>query len=193
MIMWLTPARNLNPGGWFEVQDIKFPMEYNDDNYPRDSAVHKWNEFIMESTLKFGRDADKVTGYKQQLIDAGFENVTEVQYKWPQNTWPKDRKLKEIGELNLRFCALVVSDFSLDISRRSRRNDVTLYFGTNGFNRRVASRELYLRAIRTQHGIVHASLGLDSRRVGGLSGGCQEKHEGYQDSWLLSDVSCILQ
>jgi len=73
-------------------------MEYNEETYPKDSAVQKWNELIMESTLKFGRAADMATGYKQQLIEAGFENVTEVLYKWPQNTWPKDPKMKEIGK-----------------------------------------------------------------------------------------------
>jgi hypothetical protein len=75
-------------------------MEYNDDNYPRNSAVEQWNNFIMEATIKFGRDANKATAYKQQLIDAGFENVTEVMYKWPQNMWPKDRRMKELGEFN---------------------------------------------------------------------------------------------
>jgi hypothetical protein len=81
----------------------------------------------MEATLKFGRDADKVTGYKQQLIDAGFENVTEVQYKWPQNTWPKDRKMKEIGELNFLSASLPLSYFSPRISTRSRRHILVPY------------------------------------------------------------------
>jgi len=28
---------------------------------------------------------------------AGFEDVVEMQYKWPQNRWPKDPKYKELG------------------------------------------------------------------------------------------------
>ena len=34
------------------------------------------------------------------LIEAGFDDVVEVRYKWPQNRWPKDKKLKELGELH---------------------------------------------------------------------------------------------
>jgi hypothetical protein len=91
-------VRNLAPGGWFEIQDIKFPMEYIDDLRPKGSAVEKWNDLILEATVKMGRPADWATGYKKQLIEAGFENVTEVQYKWPQNGWPRNRKMKELGK-----------------------------------------------------------------------------------------------
>jgi hypothetical protein len=34
---------------------------------------------------------------------AGFINVTETIYKWPSNRWPKDKKFKELGTLNLEF------------------------------------------------------------------------------------------
>lgn len=35
--------------------------------------------------------------YKQQLLDAGFQDVVQTEYKWPINTWAKDSKHKEIG------------------------------------------------------------------------------------------------
>lgn len=35
--------------------------------------------------------------YKQQMIDAGYQNVTQVEYKWPMNSWPKDKKYKQLG------------------------------------------------------------------------------------------------
>jgi hypothetical protein len=41
--------------------------------------------------------------YKAQMEVAGFVNVTETIYKWPSNRWPKDRKFKELGTLNLEF------------------------------------------------------------------------------------------
>lgn len=31
------------------------------------------------------------------MADAGFTNVTETIHKWPENTWAKDPKHKEIG------------------------------------------------------------------------------------------------
>jgi hypothetical protein len=36
--------------------------------------------------------------YKQQLLDAGFQDVVQFEYKWPINTWAKDSKHKEIGK-----------------------------------------------------------------------------------------------
>lgn len=94
----LTSNSNLNPGGWLEVKDIKFPIEDNDNSFPEDCAVKKWADLILEGTVKLGRACDSAKDYKTQLIEAGFTDVVEIRYKWPQNRWPKDRKLKELGK-----------------------------------------------------------------------------------------------
>lgn len=31
------------------------------------------------------------------MEEVGFVDVTEKRLKWPLNTWPKDKKLKELG------------------------------------------------------------------------------------------------
>lgn len=93
------PLSNLNPGGWLEVKDIRFPIIDNDHSFPEDCAIRKWTDLILEGTTKLGRPANSAKDYKEQLIAAGFKNVVEVQYKWPQNRWPKDPKLKELGIL----------------------------------------------------------------------------------------------
>lgn len=54
---------------------------------------------MHEAVAKFGREADSARRYKDQMIEAGFENVVEIVYKWPQNRWPKDPKLKELGKI----------------------------------------------------------------------------------------------
>jgi hypothetical protein len=40
---------------------------------------------------------DSAKSYKTQLEAAGFTNVVEVKYMWPQTRWPKEQKYKEIG------------------------------------------------------------------------------------------------
>jgi hypothetical protein len=95
----LTITSNLNPGGWIEIKDIKFPILDNDTSFPEDCAIKKWTDLIIEGTTNLGRPADSAKNYKAQLIEAGFENVVEIQYRWPQNRWPKDAKLKELGKL----------------------------------------------------------------------------------------------
>ncbi|KAJ4247110.1 hypothetical protein NW762_013248 [Fusarium torreyae] len=87
----------LNPGGWIECQDITFPAECDDDTLKEDSYISQWSDNMIEATNKFGRGAQSAKHYKQQMIDAGFVNVTEVIYKWPTNRWPADSYYKELG------------------------------------------------------------------------------------------------
>lgn len=54
-------------------------------------------ELGIKASKILGRPIDSAALYKDQMIAAGFENVTQVLYKWPTNRWPKDPKIKEIG------------------------------------------------------------------------------------------------
>ncbi|QPC76898.1 hypothetical protein HYE68_007650 [Fusarium pseudograminearum] len=88
---------SLNPGGWVECQDITFPCESDDGTLLKGSPIDQWCELMTEAANNFGRSAVSAKLYKQQMIDAGFINVTEVVYKWPSNRWPADPHYKELG------------------------------------------------------------------------------------------------
>ena len=45
--------------------------------------------------------------HKQRLIDAGFVNIVEKNFKWPMNSWPKDPKMKDLGKSDLN--ALIIA------------------------------------------------------------------------------------
>jgi hypothetical protein len=47
---------------------------------------------------KLGASMASPKDYRQQLLDAGFQDVVDLEYKWPTNTWPKDARHKEMGE-----------------------------------------------------------------------------------------------
>jgi hypothetical protein len=83
------------------MQDCAVPMRADDKSWPDDSALRQMNNFILEAGSKMGRPVDVVQKYKQLMIDAGFENVVEIVYKWPTNTWPKALKFKELGAWSL--------------------------------------------------------------------------------------------
>ncbi|KAK7415022.1 hypothetical protein QQX98_006159 [Neonectria punicea] len=87
----------LNPGGWLEMQDIGFPLRCDDGTVKKDSYINQWSELMIKTTGIFGRSAEGAAQYKQQMIDAGFVNVTEIIYKWPMNQWPADPYFKELG------------------------------------------------------------------------------------------------
>lgn len=90
----------MNPGAWIEMQDTDFPLQSIDDSLTQDSALYRWGKMISEATTSIGHDL-VATKYKSFMLEAGFVDVVEVQYIWPQNTWPKDPRLKELGRWNL--------------------------------------------------------------------------------------------
>ena len=88
---------NLNPGGYIELCDPTNPAVSDDGTLAEDSDLAKWGNYMLEASEKMGAPLDSANRYKQQLIDAGFTNVVQEDYKWPINAWPKDRKWKTVG------------------------------------------------------------------------------------------------
>ncbi|KAL4780078.1 S-adenosyl-L-methionine-dependent methyltransferase [Aspergillus varians] len=91
---------NLAPGGWFELFDFSFPVR-SDDGTMKGTPFETLNSKMMEALRLCGRDGALADQYKKLLTDTGFDNVVEVKYKWPQNSWPKDKFMKSLGEWNM--------------------------------------------------------------------------------------------
>ncbi|KAJ4250154.1 hypothetical protein NW762_011967 [Fusarium torreyae] len=89
--------KNLSPGGYIELMDPIYPATSDDETVSKDSAVYKWSTLMNEAATKMGSALDSGLHYKDQLIQAGFVNVVEKSYKWPMNTWPREKKMKELG------------------------------------------------------------------------------------------------
>ncbi|KEZ42035.1 hypothetical protein SAPIO_CDS6440 [Scedosporium apiospermum] len=87
----------LQPGGYIELSDIIFPLESDDGTLPKDSALNQWGELCNKAAHVLNRPLDSARLYSKQLAEAGFTNITERHFKWPQNRWPKDPKYKELG------------------------------------------------------------------------------------------------
>ncbi|GAB1318277.1 S-adenosyl-L-methionine-dependent methyltransferase [Madurella fahalii] len=88
---------HLLPGGHIELCDVAFPLVSDDGTLAEDSALKRWSSLVLEATAKFGSPLNSALKYKEQLADAGFRDVVQIEYKWPSNPWPKDRKFKELG------------------------------------------------------------------------------------------------
>ena len=91
---------SLQPGGWLEMQDLYMPILCDDDTM-NGTAWQEWSNLFLEACSKIGRDASCAAKYKDWMIEAGFEDVQEHVTKWPVNTWPKGRSLKEMGKLTM--------------------------------------------------------------------------------------------
>ncbi|TDZ22278.1 Secondary metabolism regulator LAE1 [Colletotrichum orbiculare MAFF 240422] len=87
----------LEPGGYFEGQDVCMEARTDDNTLPAESSLARWADEVVDAMDKIGRTLRLCKLWKQLLVDRGFEDVREVVYKWPTNTWPRDRMMKEIG------------------------------------------------------------------------------------------------
>ncbi|KAM0334979.1 hypothetical protein ACHAQA_000013 [Verticillium albo-atrum] len=88
---------SLEPGGYFEAQDMALPLGCDDGTLSKESDLWKWVLLVMEGMAKFGRPVSAAQEWKTLLERAGFEDVVETVYKWPTNRWPRDKHYKDIG------------------------------------------------------------------------------------------------
>lgn len=90
----------LKPGGYLEQAEYSNGFDSEDGTIVPGSPITEWNRLGPECYAKLNRPKGELgildTMY-QHFIDAGFEHVEERKFRWPLGTWPKDKKLKELG------------------------------------------------------------------------------------------------
>nr|OQO25088.1 hypothetical protein B0A51_06369 [Rachicladosporium sp. CCFEE 5018] len=93
---------SLQPGGWVENQEFEVVFGCDDNTIPPDSACVKWANLWNEGIEKFGGTGrcypDQM---KLQMEAAGFINVRIESFRMPMGTWPRRKRLRQAGELNL--------------------------------------------------------------------------------------------
>lgn len=88
---------HLNPGGYFEIQDVQFPLKCDDGTLRPDSALARWNDLMMEAGTKSGFRLDTCARAPDYMAAAGFVDIVTISFKWPMGGWPKDPKWKHVG------------------------------------------------------------------------------------------------
>ena len=91
--------RFLRPGGYIELCDPCNPLRCDDGTLPEESALMRWSRMWSEGSKKLGVEFDAALSHKERLVNAGFASVVQREYKWPINTWPKDKDMKVLGKL----------------------------------------------------------------------------------------------
>lgn len=88
----------LKPGGWVESQEFSYKRYSDDNTIPADSVVTRWEDLWTEGINKLGLkghcDPNLVV---RQMQDAGFINITRLNFKMPIGPWAKDPTLREAG------------------------------------------------------------------------------------------------
>lgn len=76
------------------------PVPQSEDGSIAGTAFEQWGPIALEAGKRFGKPLHVVNTMRQDMVDAGFEEVREVRFKWPIGGWPKERRTKEIGRYN---------------------------------------------------------------------------------------------
>ncbi|KAL1967854.1 hypothetical protein VTN77DRAFT_2543 [Rasamsonia byssochlamydoides] len=89
--------QNLKPGGWVEFQDFEGLPYSEDGSVTPENHLIKMLHHLGEACDKVGRTLNTGPFLKGWVEKAGFTRIEEQVFKLPIGTWPKDRRLKEMG------------------------------------------------------------------------------------------------
>ncbi|KAE9371715.1 S-adenosyl-L-methionine-dependent methyltransferase [Stipitochalara longipes BDJ] len=103
---------SLEPGGYFEMQEIYFRPHSNDSTISG-TALEAWNAKVVEGAKILGKDWWCTPRYKGWFEEAGFVDVQEKIFYWPGNEWAKGEKQKELGRMMFANSLKGVSAISL--------------------------------------------------------------------------------
>lgn len=87
---------NLNPGGWVELHEFGL-FQSDDGTMAEGSAVAQASEIFSRGGDKLNHAFIHPWKARTYFEEAGFVSITQKDAHWPSNTWPKEKKLKEIG------------------------------------------------------------------------------------------------
>ncbi|CZR55701.1 related to methyltransferase [Phialocephala subalpina] len=137
---------NLALGGYIEVIDIAFPIETDDESLPADSLLLDWSSKLIEASTKAGMPLDSAKLHKQRLKDAGFKEIVEKKYVWPQYIWAKEKKFQDIGVFSFSVMSKIesismalftqhlgwtksqVHEYSISVKAEMRKREIHAYW-----------------------------------------------------------------
>ena len=92
---------HLVPGGYLELAITVPQVGCDDGTMPPDSCYKQMGDMHFEIAEAMGIDAWAAKKWKSQLEARGFEDVHQNVFKIPTNRWPRDKRLKVIGALEV--------------------------------------------------------------------------------------------
>ncbi|KAK0390738.1 hypothetical protein NLU13_0241 [Sarocladium strictum] len=106
------------PGGAVEIVEGRANFFCDDGTLGEDTQTYKW---LMEFRRLSGPlGFDIAPSMPDLLRDAGFEDVQITQKVIPLGTWPKDKRLKEIGRwFKSQFLSMAIEAYSLALFTRA--------------------------------------------------------------------------
>lgn len=106
---------HIKPGGWCELASVYPRVMCDDGSMPDDSMFKFICDKFIEASYGMGAPLDSCLRFAEYLRDAGFVDVVEHIFKMPSSPWPKDKRLKKIGALEMTNLVEGASAFGLRV------------------------------------------------------------------------------
>ncbi|EED11451.1 conserved hypothetical protein [Talaromyces stipitatus ATCC 10500] len=104
---------HLKSDGWLELHEPQSWVVSDDDSMTRCEYTTQFQTKCVEAAKKFCKDINLAHSHKQRLLDTGFVDVQEDIIRLPLGSWPRDRRLKEIGRFWLEHMVAGVEVYTL--------------------------------------------------------------------------------
>ncbi|PVH70143.1 S-adenosyl-L-methionine-dependent methyltransferase [Cadophora sp. DSE1049] len=111
----------LKPGGYVEFVCMSPNLKLENGSTIEGSALKAWSQAVLECYVDLGIDVDCEAGYQNQLVEAGFKSVVEVQERLPLNAWPNEQHEHLLGRWSRENMLMGLSGFSLAPFTRAKR------------------------------------------------------------------------
>lgn len=108
--------KTLKPGGWFQHIEPNIELRGDNPEYPFGvgEIYKKWAQLFYDAGDKLGRtfrfDGEVMIKW---AAGAGFTELNHKRFKIPHGTWPKDKRLKEMGAFVHLYMDLSLDGFAL--------------------------------------------------------------------------------
>ena len=126
---------------------MDIPVRSDDGTLPPDCALSRWCSLMLQAGQLCGRPDSVAPRCKSLMLEAGFVDVVELQFKWPTNPWPADKRMKELGmwhQVNqadglegatmamftrvLGWTQLQVQEFVVEVKKNTRDRSIHAYW-----------------------------------------------------------------
>ncbi|GAB1318649.1 metalloendopeptidase [Madurella fahalii] len=87
----------LQPGGWFESQEVGSLVASDDGTLPPHGGLASWVQDFNTAGSLTGRPRDVAGSISQWYMEVGFVDVRHTTFKLPIGQWPMDPRQKELG------------------------------------------------------------------------------------------------
>ena len=107
------------PGGWCELASVYPSVMCDDGSMPEDSMFKFICDKFIEASYGFEAPLDCCLQFAEYLHKAGFVDVVENIFKIPSSPWPKDKRMKKIGALEMSNLVAGATAFGLRVFSHS--------------------------------------------------------------------------